>query len=60
MLSPNSMLPVNTSNMSLSMRDLIAQAVNHLRQGQPIPVDVYFRLVEQGYDVSALEAEYNL
>ncbi len=42
------------------MRDLIAIAINHLRQGQPIPVDVYFLLVEQGYDVEALSAEYNL
>jgi hypothetical protein len=41
------------------MRDLLS-AVSHLRRGQPLPVDLYFRLVEQGYNPDAIASHYDL
>jgi len=30
------------------------------KRGQPLPVDLYMKLTDQGYDVAALERRYSV
>jgi len=41
------------------MRDVLL-AIRHLSRGNPIPVDLYIRLVEQGYNPDAIASHYDL
>lgn len=39
---------------------LLQTAIMLLKRGQPVPLDIIYRLAEEGYDYSSIEAAHSL
>lgn len=49
---------INRSRMEDTFNSAIGKAIAHWQEGLPIPMTLFAELVEQGYDVPALESRY--